>query len=571
MNFKTFTAYCENISLVSSRNEKQNFILEILRNFRDLNDVFNLLLGETQVISEDINITKFQNDENLFVGESTIIDAIQHVSNYEKEEILELRKETGDLGMTVQEIFDEMNKSSLNNLDTTQITDVIKELSTISGKESHSLKVLKISEILEKCDSNEAKYFVNILLGKMRTGLAEQTILQAFAEYKAILTCGSKDSSLYKGIYKDYKIAFKRAYSYINNIGKIYSLLNSNGMENIYNVKLTLGVPFSSMLCDRVKDENEAMDIINEHSCIVQAKYDGIRGQIHKNKDEVKIFSRGLNDITNSFPEIVDEIKKIDIDNFIIDGEIVSYDIENNLYYSFNDMIKRKRLYNVDEYQNKFPAYFNIFDIVFINNKDLTNEILLERRYYLLKFMNVIKEQKINTIVNVNERIIKDISELRSYFDEVLSLGLEGLIIKKLNSKYYPSERIDWYKLKRSYKRNVIDTIDVLVINYNKGNGKRKDLIGSLNMYVKMENRMFLIGKVGSGITDEQAEIIKNKLDNGEQIVLEILYDEISKSNGEYSLRFPRIANIRYDKSADDVTTLDEIKKIYSMQNKNNL
>jgi DNA ligase-1 len=294
---------------------------------------------------------------------------------------------------------------------------------------------------------------------------------------------------------------------------------------------------------------------------IIEYKYDGIRAQLHKS-DKVKIFSRRLEDITYSFPELVNEAMEYNHE-FILDGEILAY---KDKPLHFNELQKRLRSKNVN---NNIPIKYIVYDILYLDGDMLIDKSLIERKEILhsLEF----KEYFMHAPYIITDS--KD--EIIAKFDESKRLCHEGLMLKDPNSNYQVGNRNKyWLKLKKE-----LDTLDVVIVAAEYGHGKRARLLSDYTFAVRDDDKLKIIGKAYSGLTDEEIMEMTERLkrlmikDEGYRIivkpemVLEVAFDDITRSDrydSGFALRFPRIKRIRYDKSVDDIDSIDKVKALYN-------
>jgi len=335
-------------------------------------------------------------------------------------------------------------------------------------------------------------------------------------------------------------------------------------------------------------DESYCTTTIALHNC-----------QIHKKRNDVKIYSRRQEDLTHMFPDIAETVKKfVNLENAILDGEAIAYNENTGEYLPFQQTIRRKRKYDIEKMQKEFPMHVFFFDIMF-NGKDLTSVPFAERRGILEKAVNE------NEVLKLSDLIVTDNSEdLTKYFNDAVSKGLEGIIAKDLNAPYTVGARkFSWIKLKRSYAGELSDSVDVVIIGYYEGKGKRTQFgFGGVltAVYDKEEGIFKSIARVGSGFSEEQMKEMKQMLEAIKtdkkpkevdstvipdhwvkpKYVIEVMADEITESpmhtagrvkNIGYALRFPRILNYRLDKSPEEATTVSEIIKMFKMQKRTEL
>jgi ATP-dependent DNA ligase len=321
----------------------------------------------------------------------------------------------------------------------------------------------------------------------------------------------------------------------------------------------------------------------------------GLRAQVHKDGDDVKVFSRNLEDITHFMPEIVDAVKKLKHKKMIFDGEALTYDEDTNTLYPFQITIQRKRKHNIEEVSESFPLRLFVFDIMLLDEQDLMQDSYRKRRDIVDKTF-----EEESTISKSKFIITDSAAELTKFFEDTIGSGLEGVVAKKLDAPYSAGARnFNWIKIKRSYKSQLNDTIDIVILGYFRGKGMRADFgIGAVlgGVYNKSKDIFETITKVGSGFSENQFKELRKMLDDvkvphkparvesimvpdvwvAPAYVITVKADEITRSPMHtcgmekgvgYALRFPRaVSFIRTDKRVEDVNTSKEIIEMFKNQ-----
>jgi DNA ligase-1 len=346
-------------------------------------------------------------------------------------------------------------------------------------------------------------------------------------------------------------------------------------------------------LAQRVKNANEIIKRLGK--CAVEPKYDGFRIQIHKKGSKVQIFSRNLENMTKMFPELVSGCKNIKAREAVFEGEAIAYDEVSDQFLPFQVTVKRKRKYEIEKMAKDYPLVCFVFDLLYLNGKDMTAKSYSERRKALSRIVK-------KGVYRVTDSVIVNKSkEVEKWFNYYVSAGLEGLMAKDLKAGYSAGARkYSWIKLKRSYSSKLGDTVDLCIVGYLRGRGKRAKLgIGSLlgAVYNKKKDEFETLAKIGSGLTEKGTIDLRKRLNKFKmskrparvnsklkmdvwvkpEIVVEVLADEITKSpahtcaesKGEgLSLRFPRVVKLRLDKGPEDATSTKEIISMFKRQRK---
>jgi len=293
-------------------------------------------------------------------------------------------------------------------------------------------------------------------------------------------------------------------------------------------------------------------------------------------------------------PEIVEAAKKLPFDRIIFEGEMLAYNEVTGEFYPFQVTITRKRKHGVSEMSEKLPLKLFVFDLLLVEDKEYIDEPYINRRKELEKIF-----KKNDTFIPSIMIITDDPDEIEKFFEDMVSRGLEGIVAKRLDAPYSAGVRnFNWIKLKRSYKGQLADTIDAVIVGYFKGRGHRAKFgIGAILVAVYNPDKDVFetIAKVGSGFSEEEWVKLREMLDKIKvkkkparvesiltpdvwvepKYVVKIRADEITRSpshtcgwDGEtgFALRFPRAEGLRSDKSPEDVNTSKEIEEMFEMQ-----
>ncbi len=518
----------------------------------------------------------------LGVGDKLALKAIAMAYGVSEEEVKKRYSKTGDLG----DVAFELNRGEGKSLTIDEVFGKLKEIKKASGKGSQEEKTRLISRILQRASPGEGKYIVRIILGKLRLGFEDQFLLEAFS----IAFTGDKK----------YTAKIKESYSVCTDIGELAESLAEYGPRALGRFSIKLGRPVRSMLAQRVKTFEELQERIPGKKA-AEEKYDGERVQIHKDGNEIKAFSRRLENITAQYPDLVEAVRKgILADKIVLDGEIVAYvegrkaDGSTGEFYSFQRLMQRRRKYEVQKYTEICPVTVFFFDILYLEGNSLLRESYPKRRDLLEEH---VKESE---NLRLARRIVTDnLEEIEYFFNDALEKRLEGIIIKSMgsNSIYEAGKRSWlWLKWKEEYAGGMRETFDLVIIGKYYGRGKRKGSFGALLCAILNEEkqRFETFTKVGTGFTEADAKEIDSLLSGHTiseapknvfiksrmlpdiflepSVVIEVLGTEITKSPGHtagqgegdtgLALRFPRFLRIRYDKGPYDITTVKEVRNL---------
>ncbi len=513
------------------------------------------------------------------LAEKTVKKIVARVLEKSIDWVDEKLKETGDLGELLRSR--ENNKSSCE-LSITEVYKKLEELELISGEGSVEIRSERLYDILNSVDNLSAVYIVKIVLAKLRLGFSDMTIIDALSW---MVSASKKFSGRIEG-----------AYNVCADLGLIAYTIKEDGIEGLDSIKPQLGIPIRPAAAERLPTPSAIIEKLGD--CIAQPKLDGFRLQVHikkipnSNKHEVWFFSRNLIDMSDMFPDLVEDLKDLNVENVIFEGEAIGYDEQTGSFAPFQETVKRKRKHDIEEFASSLPLKLFVFDILYLNGKSLMNLTHSQRREIAVNLFKNNKNQKVSVI---EEKKITTAEQLEKYFLENISAGLEGLVVKKPDSIYQPGKRnFNWIKLKRHEKGHLEDTIDAVVLGYYNGHGKRATFgIGAflVGIYDPKNDNFLTVAKIGTGLKDEGWVELKSKCDRiitknkphnvdcptalypdtwvDPEIVVVVRADEITKSplhSSGLALRFPRFVSYSIDKSPTQATSLHELKRLFEDQ-----
>src|SRR5438874_6199933 len=570
MNFAALAANLERMEGTKSRNELVRILAEVYQasTSDELGPITYLIQGRLAPFFEPVEIG---------LGERLLINAVAAAYAAPKEEVVKLNKQTGDLGLTAQRLAPAAHR------ETPEVVDVHRRLSEIaaaSGGGSQQQKLGIFTGLLHELDAISAKHLVRITLGKMRLGIGDPTVLDALS------IAQQGDRSL--------RPVLEGAYNRTSDLGLIARTLRAAGVEALDELKVTVGKPLRAQLAERLPNPEA---VIKKLGLVgVQPKYDGLRVQIHRHDGEVSIFSRNLETMTDMFPELVEAARRLPVENVILDGEAIAYDPASEEYVPFQETTSRRRKEGIAEAAAAAPLRAFVFDIMFRDGTDLT-PLPYEQRFQVVDRLLAGGDTLVPAPLTKTDSVEVLTRELLDY----ISQGLEGVVVKRLDSPYQAGARnFNWVKLKRHTSGELSDTIDVVLLGYYRGKGKRAEFgAGALlaGVYDSDRDEFVSISKLGTGLSDEGWREIHqraNPLEVAEkparvnsvlvpdtwlrpEVVVEVLADEITPSPRHtagrsddqpgFALRFPRIVSVRsLDKRPEDATSVREIREMYQQQ-----
>jgi DNA ligase-1 len=504
-------------------------------------------------------------------------------------------KEIGDLGLVAVQLKanSSKRKNDINNsiLSVRNVFDSLMEIAKESGQGSQERKITGLAGLLEILSAEEVKYVVRIVLGRLRLGFSDKTILDALS----VMVVSSKASTP----------QLEQAYQVLPDVGMIARMVKEGGVVGLEKrVEVTLGIPVMPALCQRLKSAEEMIQKMNE--VVVEPKFDGTRVQIHfsrKSASEVtsdkqqatnkeaflRTFTRNLDETTAMFPELVSGIDQIQADSVILDTEAIGVHPVTGKLLPFQETITRKRKHGIQEASRQVPLKFFVFDLLYCDGESLLHRPLIERKKILSQMV------KRGSVLELSPMIrTKEPQTLRDFHKEQLALGFEGAVIKQVDGEYIPGRRgWNWVKFKEveEAKGKLADTVDVVVMGWYRGKGKRTRFgIGAFLVGVRRGEEIVTIAKIGTGLSDEQWQELRRKLETeisvetpkayqvetqlipdvwvDPVVVVEVAADEITTSPSHtagLALRFPRLVKFRDDKSLSQITSLEELKHLRTL------
>jgi len=532
---------CEKIKETTSKLEKISKLGNFLKNLND-----EELSATIRLLNSDI-LPPWYNKE-IQVGYSTLSSIILEISGSSKEEFFKVYVKHGDLGETAEELLKKgkaLNPLVQDKLTILKVYKTLLKISEYSGEGSYQSKKNALLNLFVNASPIEAKYLVKIITGELRIGLSEGLLEESLAYALGIPLTNLREKVLI-----------------LPDLSEVAIRIKNGKYEEI---DLELLRPTSFMLAEPMSSPEEIANYFNKE-IIAEYKYDGIRAQIHKKDNKIRIFSRRLDEISFYLPEVVESISSLK-GVFILDSEIIS--IKNDKVLSFNILQRRLRRKNIDKKLiEEIPLRAIVYDVLFYNGKQVYKLPLRERKE-LLKNIDFKDRIELGFF-----KIVRNSAEISKLFEESLNKGFEGIMIKDPDSPYTPGKRGKaWIKLKKEF-----DTLDVVIVAAEYGHGKRAGILSDYTFAVKDNNELKVIGKAYSGLTDEEMEILDRKLrditieDLGykiivkPEIVLEVAFDSIQISDRHdsgFALRFPRIKRIRWDKSPHEIDTIEKVREIY--------
>jgi len=518
------------------------------------------------------------------IAEKLAIRAVAKAAGYSEKEIEENVKKTGDLGETTEKFLEKKTQRTFfqEPLTVHMVYANLDKMAKAEGPGSIELKISLLAGLLANATPKEGKYVIRTVTGNLRLGIADMTVLDALA----VAFGGGKDARKY----------LERAYNISSDLGRVAKTVVEQGMEIVKKFEVSLGEPIRPMQAERLSAPIEILEKLGG-KCIAEFKYDGERIQAHKKGDQVTLFSRRLENITDQYPDSCELLRNhVQAENAIVEAECVAVDPATGEMRPFQELMHRRRKYGVKEAMEEYPISLFMFDALYIDGKDLTLEPYPIRRRNLEKII----EQ--NDHIKVADYIVTDnLDELERFFEKAVESGCEGLVCKSVakDAVYQAGARgWPWIKYKRDYKSELTDTVDLVVVGAFHGRGKRAGTYGALLLaaYNPKIDIFETVTKCGTGFTDEDLKKLPKIMEKHQiphrhprvnstlkadiwfepKVVIETLGAEITLSpihvcamnairkGSGLAIRFPRFTgNYRLDKSAEDATSVKEIIEMY--------
>jgi DNA ligase-1 len=565
MLFKDLSIFLERLEKTSSRIEITKILSELFKKTpaSEIDKVCYLVLGGLAPSYEGLILN---------IAEKMMFRVLAKAYNKDISDVIKTYKEKGDLGLVAFSLA----KTHVNKLTVFDVHIELMKVAKEGGEGSQERRIEILSDLLKNLDQLSSKYASRIPVGRLRLGFSDKTVLDALSWMEA------GDKSL--------KPLLEKAFQVLPDVGLLAREVKEKGVEKACKgVIPVVGIPVLPMLSQRIKSPTEMIAKMGEVD--VEPKLDGLRILIHFVRGKfVKAFTRNLNETSHMFPELTIIDKFVNCDSAIFDCEAVGLDEKTKLMANFQTTMTRRRKHDIGETSKKVSIDFFIFDIISKNGKSLMDKNYLERRKALEETLKLGGPFKL-----VPNEITKSPERINELYKKRIKEGYEGIMVKKVSSGYIPGRTgWRWVKMKQGEeaKGKLADTMDVVVMGYTVGRGKRVSFgVGQFLVGVKDGDKIKTTSKIGTGLTDEEFREMKKRLTKlsvkekpkeyevhknytpdywvSPSLVVEIAADEITKSpthTAGIALRFPRLVKFRDDRSPNDATTLKELKRLFEMQ-----
>jgi DNA ligase 1 len=498
------------------------------------------------------------------------------------EQVLAVAREVGDLGLTAERLLGELDPDRAASLEVQVVFEGLHQIAAAEGTGSQGRKLAGLVGLLQQATPLEARYLVRTCTGSLRLGIGTATILDALAEVHA----GGRKA----------RPVLERAYNICSDLGLVAATLTAGGLGAVEAMQVRAGNPVRPMLAQRLSEPAEILAKLG--ACAAEYKYDGIRVQAHRTADgQLELYTRRLDRVSTQFPEVVKLLQEhLGPREVILEGEVVAFDPPSGELRPFQDVMFRRRKYGITEAVSDYPVSMFCFELLYTDGKDLTRLPYLERRAALAEAITTAPRLRLATAERVDDE-----AEMERVFEQAVAEGCEGVICKSVSptAQYQAGARgWQWIKLKRDYRTELSDTLDLVVVGGLAGRGRRAGMYGALLLavYDAEGDRFQTICKCGTGFSDAELAALPARLaplGRAERparvdsrwhadvwfeptLVVEVLAAELTlsphhtagwgilKDDAGLAMRFPRFTGRwRDDKSPEDATTVEEVVGMY--------
>ncbi len=560
MHYLELAKVYEKLEKTSSKLEKASMVAELFRNSGES-------LAQVVMLSNGRVFPDYEAKE-LGVATKLVIKAVSKAVGVPPAKVEEKFTSLGDLGLVVEHFASDKKQGTLGKekLTVDKVFRTFREIANQNGSGSQDRKLSLISSLITSATPLEAKYIIRTMLGQLRVGIAEGVIRDAIAKAFNV----SSDS-------------VENAWNIKSDYSEIAVVAKKQGEIGLKSMKLELGKSVQVLLAEKAPDLKTALESFENPA--IEWKMDGMRSQIHKKGTNVWIYTRRLENVTKQFPDLVKLVlESVKPEECIIEGEVIAVDAKTREPQPFQVLSQRiQRKHEIERTVREIPIQVNIFDVIYVDGKQLFEKPLRERRKIL---ESIIKPAKGKFQV-IEQLATKDLEKAERYYKDALKAHQEGVMIKNLDAIYIPGRNVagGWLKVKP-----VMENLDLVIVGATWGTGKRSGWLTSYVLAVRDPdtNRFLECGMMSTGIKekkenetdvtyDDMTKMLKPLVEREEngivrirpKIVIEVRYEEIQKSvnySSGFGLRFPRFFRIRNEKSEKEAETLERIQTLYEMQ-----
>jgi DNA ligase-1 len=520
---------------------------------------------------------------DLGVAEKLAVRAVATATDAAPEQVAAGVRETGDLGQAAEQLLAVNGSGRPPSLPVTVVVDTLHQIAEAAGPGSQGRKLDLLAGLLSEATPLAARYLLRLVTGGLRLGIGTPTILDALAQVYA----GGRAT----------RPVLERAYNICCDLGQVAGALVGGGVAAVEQIRVRPGNPVRAMLAQRLSDAGDILAKLGGE-CAAEYKYDGVRVQAHRTADgAIELFTRRLERVSTQFPDVVEVLAAgLGPREAIVEGEVVAYDASAGELRPFGEVMFRRRKYGIAEAVRDVPVGLFCFELLYADGQDLTTLPYPQRRAALAAAITPAAQLRLTTATEV-----ADPAALDAAFEQAVTDGCEGLVCKSVSpaSGYQAGARgWQWIKLKRDYRTELSDTVDLVVVGAFAGRGRRAGVYGAvlLAAYDPDADVFRAVTKCGAGFSDADLAALPARLaplarpqrparvDARQQpdvwfepgLVLEILSAELTlspnytaawgrvKDDAGLAMRFPRFTGRwRDDKAPQDATTTGELVDLY--------
>ncbi len=579
MDYSEVAEKYEELERLSGRNEMTQVLAELLSMTpkAELPMLVYLTQGKLRPDYEGVE---------LGLAEKLALRAVSATSGVPQDRVFSSYVKVGDIGTAAQQLLGTKGQGTLfsEGLTLRRVYETLLRIARQSGSGSVDTKLKELSSLLSDAAPLEAKFIMRTVTGELRLGVADYTVLDAAAT--AFL--GGKQA----------RTSIERAYNVHPDLGLVVEVAAARGLGGIEDIGVEVGIPIRPMLAERLSSAKAIVEKMGNKEVVSEYKLDGERLQIHKDGKVVRLFSRRLEVITGHYPDAADLVReRVGPKRAILEAEVVAINEDTGEYLPFQELMHRRRKHGVEQAMRDYPVALNFFDILLSGASTLTDKPYTLRRRALEKAVEATERTRVVPALSTS-----DPGRIEEFMEEAIENGCEGLVIKDPGSPYRAGAReFAWIKLKREYRSELTDTIDLVVIGAFHGKGRRAGTYGTylLGTYDEKRDLYPSVAKIGTGFSDEDLARLPKLLKEYEShvrppdveskmapdiwfrphMVIETIAAELTLSpihtaavgrirpGAGISLRFPKFTGkVRDDKGPEDATTVDELVSMYQRQ-----
>lgn len=442
------------------------------------------------------------------------------------------------------------NESSMEPLSLQDVDDAISRLAAERGAGSTERRAAVLARLFSRASTDERRFLSQLLIGEIRQGALEGLLLEAIARAARLPPSDVRQASMF-----------------VPSIGVLARAALEEGAMGIGRFSLKLFTPVAPMLANSAGDVGEALNRLEEAAW--EYKLDGARIQVHKGGDEVRIFTRQLQDVTQRLPELVEWAKHVPVREMVLDGEALGLRPDGRPQPFQITMRRLGRQKDVTTLRKEIPLTPYMFDALYLDGTSLIGQPYRDRIEVLSEVASSARVTQIQT---------SDPDQARTFLQAALAAGHEGVMAKSLSASYNAGQRgFHWLKLKEA------TTLDLVILAAEWGNGRREGRLSNLHLGARdSESGQFvMLGKTFKGLTDEMLRWQTQKLLSLEthrdpstvfvrpELVVEIAFSDIQDSPrypAGLALRFARVKRYRTDKTANQADTIQTVTELFKSQ-----